>query len=64
MPRPKGSTNKTKIDTMNDPILNEQNQGVQTIKKKIDPCGLKLNSEEMNLLVDKLNEVINYINGK
>lgn len=28
----------------------------------INPCGIKFNNEDMNLLVDKLNEVISYLN--
>lgn len=36
---------------------------VETIAPKIEPLSLDLGKEEFNLIVSKLNEVINKING-
>lgn len=64
MARPKGSTNKNKARDL--PVgFKEIIKTAVTLKKdNIQLCGLRFNHEDQNHLVDKLNEVITYINNE
>ena len=63
MPRPKGSTNKKKEDKPIKPTYTDFIAGIsEPIKNKIELFGHRFNHEDQNELVDKVNEIIAYIN--
>jgi hypothetical protein len=64
MARTKGSTNKKTSKTQEVPTYDSFIKGLaKPGKVNLEPCGLKFNNEDMNLLVDKLNEVIEKVNN-